>query len=263
MFRKFITGIALLAVGSYLWFGTSAASYARTAYAQTKGFVLGQVPIEFEIERARNMVSYLRPEIEKAKRTILNEEIKLNRLRREVAKIEENLQGEKVALLSLREQLGKNLTSYKIGDSSYSAAALEKELNRRFNSYRHVDETLAAKKEILASREAALLAAKEKHDQLLDGRQRLDAKLSALEARHKMLEVKKMASHLAIDDSQLAEVQKLMEEIHDRLDVENKIAEEDGVLEKQIPVPVASPTDLGKQIDAYFGKLVPTAGSSL
>lgn len=263
MCRKFFTGMALLAVGSYMWFGTSFASYVRTAYGQTKGYILGQVPVEFEIERARNLVAQLKPEVEKAKRTILNEEIKVDRLRGEIAKTADNLAGEKVALLSMREQLGKNLTAYKIGTTTYSPAALERDVSRRFASYRHAEETLKAKEEILSSRESALRSAKEKHDRLLDSRQQLEAKLAALEARQKMIEVKKLASHLTIDDTQVAEVTKLMDEINDRLEVETKIAEEDGLPLSETVTEKLPPADLGKQIDQYFGKPTAAPGSAL
>lgn len=263
MIRKLFVGLGLITLGSYLWFGTQTGSYVRTAYAQVKGFVLGQVPVEFEIERARNMVVSLKPEIEKARRAIVGEEIKLDRLRRDIAKSEENLQGEKVAILKLREELGKKLTSYKIGGSVYSSHAIEKDLGRRFASYQHAEEILKSKREILTSRETALLAAREKHDRLYDAKGQLESKLAALEARMKMLEVKKMSSHLIFDDSQLADVQKLMEDIGDRLDVDAKVAEEDGVLEKTIPASGIPSVDLGQQIDAHFGVAVQKTGSAL
>jgi hypothetical protein len=215
MCRKLFTGIALLGLGSYLWMGTSVGSYVRTGYAQMKGFVQGQVPVEFEIERAKNMLNYLRPETESARRSILKEEVKVDRLKRDLVAAEKNLESEKVAILSLRQQLSKGLTSHPIGGQTYSAAAVEKELNRRFNSYKRVEEVLGAKKDVLASREQALLSAKEKHDRLLESQQELESRLEALVARHKMIEVKKVSSNVIIDDSQVSQLKQLMEDIHD------------------------------------------------
>ena len=266
MCRKLFTGIALLGVGSYLWMGTSIGSYARTAVAQARGYFEGSVPIEFEIKRANQLSEELVPEIHSTKRAILNEEVKLARLQKETEQMQKNLDGEKVAILSLRDQLGKNLTSYKIGAQNYTRQTVEHELNRRFVSFRHVEEVLNSKREILASRETALSAAKEKHDRLVEGKQQLESELAALEARHKMLEVKKMANEFTIDDSQLSQVRNLMASINDRLAVESKLAEEDGELIKQIPTAEIPPADLGKQIDTYFapeGETVPTSGTPL
>lgn len=266
MIRKLVTGTALLGLGAYLWMGTSLGSYARTAYAQVRGYIDGAVPIDFEIQRARKMSEDLVPEIHSAKRTILNEEVRLARLHRDIEQMTKNLDGEKVALLSLRQQLAQNLTSYKIGSENYSRQAVENELNRRFNSFRHADEVLKVKREIVASRETALRAAKEKHDKLLEGKQQLEAELAALEARHKLLEVKKMASTLTVDDSQLAQVRGLMASINDRLAVEAKLAEEDGQLMKTIATEDIPPADLGKRIDEYFAPEesdVPTSGTPL
>lgn len=266
MCRKLFTGLALLGVGSYLWMGTSLGSYARTAVAQVRGYFDGAVPIEFEIKRAQQLSEDLVPEIHSTKRAILNEEVKLARLEKETEQMSKNLEGEKVAILSLREQLGKNLTSYKIGSQSYTRQTVENELNRRFVSFKHVEEVLTAKKDILASRKAALEAAKQKHDRLVEGKQQLEAELAALEAKQKMLEVKKMANEFTIDDSQLAQVRILIASINDRLAVESKLAEEDGELIKRIPTEDIPPADLGQQIDNYFapeGADVTTSGTPL
>lgn len=252
MIRKTFMGMALLGLGAYLWMGTSLGSYAKTAYHEVRGYFSGQIPVEFEIKRARQLAGEVVPEIHSTKRSILNEEVKLTRLRQEIAQVEKNLEGEKVAILSLRQQLSKGLTSYKIGAETYSAQAVQNELNRRFNSFKNVDEILQSKREVLTSREAALLAAKEKHDKLVEGKQRLEAELAALEAKFKMLEVKKMANKFTIDDSQLTQVRSLMADINDRLEVEAKLSEEEGNLVKRIPAEDIPPADLGEQIDSYF-----------
>lgn len=262
MFRKALKGLGLLAVGGYLWFGTSAGSYFRTGYNQARNFILGQVPVEFEIERARQLIAEIVPEVQRTKRSILNEEVKVARLRQEADAVAKNLESERLAILALREQIGKGLASYKIGDTTYSSAAMQRELGRRFASFKHVDETLKAKREILVSRESSLLSAREKHDRLLECRQELESKLAALEARFKMIEVKKLASKVQVDDSQVKQLQSLMSEIEDRLEVESKEAEEDGVLMRTIPIEKASTGDLGQEIDQYFGKAKPTNLSS-
>lgn len=254
LIKKLATGIGLFAVGSYLLMGTGMGSYVRTAVAQTVGYCRGQVPLEFEIERARTLVTELTPDIHDAMKSIAEEEVKLARLRTQVDSAEKNLKSEQVAILALRDQISKGLVSYKIGSETYSADAINAELNRRFNSYKRTDDTLKSKRAMVDSREQMLRAARQKYDGLLEGKQALEGELASLEAKHKLVVANKTADRFSIDDSALSRVRQLMEQIDDRIAVEAKVSEEGGQLLKRIPAEEIPPVDLGKQIDQYFHK---------
>lgn len=252
MFKKSITGLGLLAVGSYLWMGTSLGSYVSTGYQQTKSYFQGQVPIEFEIKRAKHLVAELVPDIRTTMKSIAEEEVKIRRLENELVSMEDNLQKERGAILALKETLSKGLTSYKIGSHSVSHDALRNELNSRFNSYRRLEGVLKAKQEILSSQRTHLTAAKEKYNNLVQSKQELEVELAALESKLKMVEAKKAENHIQIDDSELSRVRELINNINDRLEVEIKLSESDGTLLKQIRTEDIPPVDLEAQIDTYF-----------
>lgn len=252
MFKKSLMGLGLLAVGSYLWMGTSVGSYVATGYHQTKAYFQGQVPIEFEIKRAKHLVDQLVPDIHKTKKAIAEDEVKIRRLESEVAKMDENLDSERSAILALKETLAKGLTSYRIGHQTVSHDALRGELNRRFNSYRRAEGVLEAKNQILVSQRNQLEATKDQYNNLIQSKQELETELATLEAKLKMVEAKKAENHLQIDDSELSRVRELINNINDRIEVEVKLSESDGKLIKQIRTEDIPPVDLESQIDTYF-----------
>jgi DNA repair exonuclease SbcCD ATPase subunit len=264
MCRKIFTGLVLLGLGSYLWWGTSVGSYARTGFHQAKSYVKGQVPVEFQIERARQLVRELVPNIQKTVRAIATEEVRVGRLRHEIEVAEANLEREKVAIQSLKEQLAKGTVSYAIGGRTYSADAVKAELNRRFNAFRRCEETLSARRELLASREAALGAAREQYERLLTARQELESELAALEARHKLIAAKKATLKFHFDSDKLSQVREAISEITELLDVEERVAESEGTTVHHIPVEEIAPADLTEQIDRYFNNRKPTiSGATL
>lgn len=263
MFKKSMMGLGLLALGSYLWMGTSLGSYVLTGYHQTKSYFQGQVPIEFEIKRAKHLVAELVPDIRTTMKSIAEEEVKIRRLESEVAKMEENLDSERAAVLALKETLSKGLTSYRIGGQTVSHDALRTELNRRFNSYRRLEGVVEAKRDILSSQKSHLAATRDQYNNLVQSKQELETELAALEAKLKMVEAKKAKNEFQIDDSELSRVRELINNINDRLEVEIKLSESDGTLLKQIRTEDIPPVDLETQIDDYFKAENKTSDSSI
>ena len=63
MVKKGVLGAALTAGALYLAFGTSAPSYVRTAFHKVRHNAKDSVPIQFEIDRARDEIASLEPAI--------------------------------------------------------------------------------------------------------------------------------------------------------------------------------------------------------
>lgn len=250
MFRKIITGTFLLGLGTFLWAGTSVGSYMRTAYGELVGYVSGQVPIDLKIKRARQLLADVGPEVGKTKKLIAEEEVKLARLRKDCKTIAANLEDSRVQILALRDSL-KPETAVHIG-GNYSKAAREKQLNREFASFKRVEAQLKAKNDVVAAREDGLLAARAKHDQLIDLKQQLETELETLEAEYKMVQVKKLSKGIQIDDSRVESLRQALQEIAENVEVEKKLTEEDGKLFRQIDVEKASAANIADQVDAYF-----------
>lgn len=261
MCRKLFMGLGLLAAGSFLIGGKTCVSYFKTGYQQAHAYVKGQVPIEFELERARQMARDLVPDIRKAKRTIAEEEVKIERMRSDIAQAEKNLESERLAILGLRNNIETGLASRQAG-RPVSPAKLQEELNRRFTSYKAADSTLKSRKDILEQREASLDAVRQQYGSMTVQKEQLEAELAALETRHKLIETRKVDTRLSIDSSDLSRLRELMKDLNDRLSVEDKLLQDDGNVEKSVLLnPPAAPSNLGQQIDQYFGTTQPTGAA--
>ena len=252
MFRKVMTAACLMGVGSYLWMGTSVGSYAKTGVTQVVHYFHGQVPVEFQLKRVKQMAEDLVPDIRKTRKTIAEEEVRIARLENEIQAAQKQLETERLAIVKLQGELGKGLASYKIGVRRYTSQELLNELNMRFTSYKRADSAIQTKQEILKARRVALDASREQFSELMVAKEKVAGQIADLEARHKMMEAKKVANEFQIDDSQLSRVRQLINEIDDRLTVEEKLSEEHGNLMKRVPVDEIPPADLSQQIDNYF-----------
>lgn len=261
MCRKLFLGLGLLTAGSFLIGGKTCYSYLKTGYQQAHGYVKGQVPIEFELERAKQLARDLVPDIRKAKRTIAEEEVKIERMRSDIAQAEKNLETERLAILGMRQNIDRGLASHS-GGRSLSPAKTQEELNRRFNSFKQADATLKSRRDILEQREASLEAVRQQYGSMVVQKEQLEAELATLETRHKLIETRKVDNRLTIDSSDLSRLRELMKDLNDRLSVEDKLLQDDGNVEKSVLLnPPAAPTNLGQQIDSYFGTTQPTGAA--
>lgn len=258
MIRKLLGGVLLLGVGSYLLLGTSMGSYARTAYTQVVGYWKGQVPIEFEVERARQLIADLVPEIHRTTQDIAVEEVRLARLKGEIAKTETNLKDEQVGILALRDQLKEPKTVYTIGNRKFTAEQLERDLARRFRSFQRASQTLDSRKELVVVRETKLDAAKSTYKELVETKKELEAEIESLDAQQKMLEAQKVAQRIVVDQGRFDDARKALDEIRERIAVDQKMLEDHGVLSEPVPVEEIPPVDLTDQIDKFFS----TSGES-
>ena len=105
MCRKLIFSLGgMLLVGGLL-FGKDAVSYVSTAFHKVQGTVKESVPVEFEIDRARQMVKDLVPEIRKNMQVIAKEEVEVERLERQIKENEERLNKDRTELMKLKSDV--------------------------------------------------------------------------------------------------------------------------------------------------------------
>ncbi|MBX9656788.1 hypothetical protein K2Y11_24485 [bacterium] len=254
MFRKLLGGLVLLGVGSFLLFGTSAGSYLRTGYVQAVGYFKGQIPVHFKLERARQLVGELHPDIHKAARDIAVEEVRITRLKDEIARAEKDRDEQQVAILAIRDQLKQGLASYTVAGRTFTQSDLERDLARRFKSFKRVSDSLEQRSNLLNARESKLVAARETYQGLLETKKELESEIEALDAEQKALEARKVAKRIVIDDGRFQHARKALDEIKEQLSVDQKLIETEGYMVDPVPAEEIPPSDLTDQIDQYFGR---------
>src|SRR4028118_427070 len=105
MMKKGLVGVGLGALGLGLLFGTAAPSYVRTAFQNVRHSAKDAVPVQFEIDRARQEIAALEPAIHDNIEALANSEVDVKHLEREIVAFQENLDREAKEMLALNEGL--------------------------------------------------------------------------------------------------------------------------------------------------------------
>ena len=83
--KTIMSGAAALGIAG-LVLGTQAWSYIRTGVSNVQNAVQSEVPIAFEIDRARNEVQLLIPEIRRSLHVVAEEQVEVEHLKAEIGR---------------------------------------------------------------------------------------------------------------------------------------------------------------------------------
>lgn len=253
MIKRALMVAGVLALGGLLVFGTDVLSYATTAGRRVQRSVKNQVPLEFEIDRARKMVADLVPDIHANMHTIAQEEVEVERLGQAIQEGDSRLASEQTKIVTLRRDLGEGNGTFRYAGRTYTSKQVKEDLARRFERYKTAAATLASQRQMLEAREKSLAAAREKLDGLIAAKRSLEVQVEHLQARLQMVQAAQTTSQIQFDDSRLARVKKLVGDLQTRLDVAQRLIDAEGTFTGEIPVDEPAPEDLAEQIDDYFG----------
>jgi chromosome segregation ATPase len=252
MIKKTLVTAGALTVLALLFFGRDAASYAYTSFGWVKDSVKSQVPVEFEIERARRMVKNLVPDIRRNMHVIAQEEVEIERLDKEIAKTEATMTREKAEIMKLKTDLASAQPVYQYAGRSYPIQQVKIDLANRFERYKTHDATLASLRDILAARRTSLDAARQKLDGMLVAKRNLEVEVENLEAKFKVIQVAQTTSEFNIDDSQLGRVKDLIAEVRTRLSVAERLVNTQTDSNGEIPVAEPPSDNIVDQVTEYF-----------
>jgi hypothetical protein len=221
LMKKGLLGAALGAGALYLAFGTSAPSYVRTAFHKVRDGAKSNVPVQFEIDRARGEIAALEPAIKDQIENLARADVDVQYLSREIATMKANH---------------------------------ETEAKYRLDNYKRIKEQLKDKEETLKSRQKAVVAARAQLQQMAATKQALTTKLAGIEARLKMIETTKDSNEFNFDDSALARAKASVTDLEKRLDVMARTAEMEGKFsDGGIPIIIEPSRDVLKELDTEFG----------
>jgi chromosome segregation ATPase len=257
MFKKttYLAGASLLAMG--ILFGRDAVSYVSTSAGWVKDSVKDSVPIEFEIERARNLLSSLEPEIRQNMQAIAREEVQVERLAKQIAKLTDRQGRDREQLVRLKGDVEEGHSVYFYSGRRYTDGQVRIDLASRLNRAKTNDATLTSLDKVMTARSRGLSAARQKLEQMLSAKRQLVVDIQNLEAQLKMVNVAKAASDFQFDDSRLARTEKLISDIRTRLEVEERMLDVEVNFHDEIPLDVESDEDVVQQVAKYFGELTP------
>ena len=259
MIKKSLVGAAVVALLGSFVFGREALSYLRTGCRNVREVVKSEVPLEFEIERARTLVDQLVPDIRQCMHVIAEQQVDVEYRQAALAQREAGLLKQKDAILAIRSDLASGKDTFVYASHSYSSNDVQRDLANRFDRYKAAEETLAAERTILQARKQTLVANSNKLDGMNQAKRDLEVKLEQLQARVQTVRAAETVSHLAFDDSNLNHARKLITDLNKQLDVKQKMLDTEAKFADLIPVESMTaevPKNLNQQIDAYFGNAV-------
>ncbi|HEX3599740.1 MAG TPA: hypothetical protein VHU84_06325 [Lacipirellulaceae bacterium] len=252
MFKRAILVGTGLGLTTLVLFGRDAASYVSTSYHRLTSTVQDRVPVDFQIDRAKQMVRDLDPEIRNSMHVIAKEEVAVDQLNQQIAGRQDKADKEKKDILHLQSDLGQSKSVYQYASHTYTCDEVKQDLARRFSRFKVADDTLASMKQMRDARQKNLDAAQQKLSAMINARRKLDVDVQNLEAKRKLVEVAQASSDYVFDDSQLARAKELINDIRTRLDVAAKLANADVNVQAEIPLDESSPADITDQVTQYF-----------
>ncbi len=256
LLKKAAFGAALLGVGTYLWFGTPAGSYGRTVYGETVRWIYGQVPLDFQIARAKQLLKETDPAIKSTIKGIAEERVRIAKLEKEVVALNQQLSTETGSMLALKTELQRDgkLQRVNFNGRNWDRKVAEKELVRKFEFCKATTETVKLKEKVIAARQEGLIAAEQKHDKLQSLRKQFEAQIEQLETQYKQLQVKEMAQNIRIDDTKLTELKECLDSISDTMNVEEEFSKMNASTMPTKEGDEVNFTDVISGIEKQFGK---------
>jgi hypothetical protein len=247
-----LVGLGVAVVGGLL-FGREAASYFRSAVGSVRDVAKDNVPIEFELRRARDLLDDIIPEMQANIRIIAQQEVEIANLKTDITNTRKALNDEQAKVHKLRETLVTQQASYYINGLNYSRKAVTEELSRRFERYKEAEVVLAGKQRLLENREKSLLAGIAMLEKTRSQKQLLEGQIESLEGQFRLVQAAAVGSKVHVDHSKLAQTQKVLADIKKQLDVAERVLAHESRFTEEIKVDNVDEKELTASVDEHFG----------
>lgn len=256
-----LAGLGVVVVGGLL-FGREAVSYFRSAVGSVRDVARDNVPIEFELRRARDLLDDIIPEMQANIRVIAQQEVEIANLKTDITNSRKALNDEQARVQKLRETLLTQQASYQLNGLNYSRKAVTEELSRRFDRFKEGEVTLAGKQRLLENREKSLLAGIAMLEKTRSQKSLLENQIESLEGQFRLVQAAAVGSKVHVDHSKLAQTQKVLSDIKKQLDVAERVLAHESRFTEEIKVDVVDEKELTASVDEHFGTKSPESIST-
>jgi hypothetical protein len=185
-------------------------------------------------------------------RRIAEDEVEVASLKGEIAKNREGLNDEQSKIKTLRVALEQPRAQYAFAGRTFSHDDVKLDLASRFERFKESEVVLASKVRLLEQREKSLDGARQLLAKTSSEKRVLENRIEALASQYRLVKAASVGSNIQIDNSKLAQTEKLIAQIQKRLDVAERVLAHESAFVESIPVDTVVETDLVAQIDEYF-----------
>jgi chromosome segregation ATPase len=264
LIRKIGVGAVVVAGGLMVlsWLGLS--SYPATAMEKVRNSFKKQVPLEFEVERLRYLVTQLVPDMKKNLGNIAEMMVSLDNLRDDVADSRTNLKRQKDQVLAMTKELETGTTTVLYRGKEWGATQLREKLDNDFAAYQQAEAELKTKELLLEAKEREVAAAREQMASIKKQKQEMEIELARLEAEIRTVRAAQSRSKFQIDNSSLAKCKATLADLRNRLKIERTTTQLQGEFGGDDDVVVQkkgkSSKELTRQIKSYFNEPATSEG---
>lgn len=250
--RRIVITCVVLGITGGIVVGTGLGSYVRSSGKMLKSVVKDSVPIEFEIQRAKDSLEGLVPAAQEALRDVAREEVEVASLEREIVNERDLIAPEVTKIQKLRDTLKTQLSAYPIGGREYRRQELVEELSRRLDGLKTAEMLLLGKEDLLRNRRRALDAAVQKLEKTRFARLELASQIESLEAQYRLIEAQATGTHFHLDDSKLSQSQSIIADLKKRLAVAQRVLAREAQFIEAIPVNAPNESTVIESVDTYL-----------
>jgi chromosome segregation ATPase len=236
-----------------LLFGRETGSYVLSSARSVRTAVKDNIPIEFELRRARDLIEDILPEMQANVRTIAQQEVEIDAAKSECVEQRKSMQEESARIQKMRDCLGSPQTSFTFGDVAYSREQLKGHLARQFDRYRDAEATLAARTKMIEERQRSLVAAEHQLDQMRERKAALEGQVEALSGQYRLVQTAAGSGGVQVDAGKLAQAEKLVTEIRQQLHVAEHVLAREAKFTQPIAIDIVDEKDLLSRVDEHFG----------
>lgn len=258
MTKKLVAGIIGVSVLGMVLFGTRFFGYLGTGIDKAKQAARDQVPFEWNLEEAKKKVASLDDVVKKLKLSIAKLETDVEVTNEEIVERQQKADqqlSEMVALSGMVKNADTEYVSVKTKDDTrnYTVSEVKRDLVRRKGSYDRAMKAIEIKHETVNAQQSRLDQLRQKLEDTLALREKMELQIKELEAKKTSLDARKVAEQVEFDDSEISEAQSIIDELQKDLKVQEKMIDmESGSTSGRIPVDVSGEeeADILEQIDA-------------
>ncbi len=208
------------------------------------------VPLEVDLKNLYASIEELDPAIRAAQRQVAQLEVDVEYQEKNLAALREAQEKSLAEMKKLRGILAEERETYEIGGRQYTRQELDRDLGQRLERFKLGDAEQKAKEELLKQHKERLDSAKQKLNEFRHQREMLVAKAESLQSQLELLRSQQAIGSVKIDDSKMASMQQLAENVERRIKVLARTLEEEKPGE--IPVDVDTRSAVEK-FDELFG----------
>jgi hypothetical protein len=249
-----VVGTAGTMLLSFFVFGREAKSYFDLSARNVRDSIKNSVPVEFELQRARDMLEEIIPEMQANIGLIAQEEVEIARLRSDIERSEEAMQEKQERITRLTNLLQTSEPTFVLGRFEYTRNEVKGQLAREFDRFKEAEIVLAGKKRLVKTREKSLHSAMEMLNRTRAEKARLEDQIAALESKHRLVQTASAGSTVQLDNSKLAQTEKLISDIKNRLDVAERVLAHEARFVEPMDIDVVDEKELLAEVEQHLGR---------